>query len=57
MRGHGTPAIVIAKRMLALGPSKSDVQDSIWLLDKYYVFTNPAKKVLGFTNVVTADFL
>ena len=55
--GHGTTAIVLAKRMLALGISKEAVNDSLYLLDKYIVFTNPVKKVYGFKHVITADFL
>lgn len=55
--GHCTEAIAIAKRMLALGISKEQVRESIWLIDKYYVFTNHAKLTYGFTNVITADFL
>ncbi len=55
--GHCTEAVIIAKRMLALGISKEAVRDSIWLIDKYNVFTNHAKLAYGFTNVITADFL
>jgi hypothetical protein len=55
--GHCTEAVILARRMMALGVSKKAVQDSIWLIDKYQVFTNPAKNVFGFKNVVTADFL
>lgn len=55
--GHCTEAIIIAMRMLALGISKEAVQQSIYLIDKYQVFTNPAKVIYGFTNVITADFL
>ena len=55
--GHCTEAVILAKRMLALGISKKRVRDSIWLIDKYKVFTNHAKLVYGFTNVITADFL
>jgi site-specific DNA-methyltransferase (adenine-specific) len=55
--GHCTEAVIIAKRMMDLGISKEKVRDSIWLIDKYQVFTNPAKVVFGFTNVITADFL
>jgi len=55
--GHGTEAVVIAKRMLALGISKKAVQKSIWLIDKYHVFTNHAKSAYGFKNVITGDFL
>lgn len=55
--GHCTEAVIVAKRMIALGVSKEAARESIWLIDKYKQFTNPAKKVYGFTNVVTADFL
>jgi SAM-dependent methyltransferase len=55
--GHGTEAVILAKRMLGLGISKEKVRDAIWLIDKYYQFTNPARKIYGFQNVVTADFL
>jgi hypothetical protein len=55
--GHCTEAFIIAKRMLALGLSKESVRDSIYLIDKYHQFTNPARATYGFTNVVTADFL
>lgn len=55
--GHCTEAVVIAKRMLSLGISKEAVRESIWLIDKYNVFTNYAKLNYGFKNVVTADFL
>jgi hypothetical protein len=55
--GHGTEAVLIAKRMIALGISKESVRESIWLIDKYSVFTNYVKLNYGFTNVVTADFL
>ena len=54
--GHGTTAIVLAKRMLALGISKEAVNDSLILLDKYIHFTNFVKSK-GFKNVITADFL
>jgi hypothetical protein len=43
--------------MLALGVNKNSVNESIWLIDKYQVFTNPAKQIYGFKNVVTDDFL
>lgn len=55
--GYCTEAVIIAKRMLALGISKEAVQQSIYLIDKYHVFTNYAKAKYGFTNVITADFL
>lgn len=55
--GHGTPAVVLAKRMMALGIEKKVVQDSIWLLDKYMTFTGYVTKKFGFTNVITIDFL
>lgn len=55
--GHGTEAVLIAKRMLALGISKEAVNDALYLIDKYNVFTNPLKVERGFKNVITADFL
>ena len=55
--GHCTEAVIIAKRMIALGISKEQVCDSIWLIDKYNVFTNHAKLVYGFRHVITEDFL
>jgi len=55
--GHCTEAVIIAKRMLALGISKETVRNSVWLIDKYRVFTNQAKSTHGFTNVITADFM
>lgn len=54
--GHATEADVIVKRMQALGISNDKIQDSIYLLDKYHVFTNRAKRK-GYINVITADFL
>ena len=41
--GQGTPAIVLARRMMALGISKEAVNDSLILLDKYIHFTNFVK--------------
>lgn len=55
--GHSTEAIILAQRMLALGIQPEQVNHSIWLIDKYQVFTNHAKLVYGFKNVITADFL
>jgi hypothetical protein len=55
--GHCTEAVIIAKRMIALGINKELVRNAIWLIDKYSVFTNYAKINYGFKNVITADFL
>lgn len=55
--GHGTEAVIIARRMLELGVSEEQVNQSIWLIDKYRVFTNHAKLVYGFKNVITEDYL
>jgi hypothetical protein len=55
--GHCTEAAILAKRMIALGISKEKVNNSMWLLDKYTVFTNYAKINYGFKNVVAEDFL
>ena len=54
--GHGTEADVIVKRMLSLGRAPSEIKDSIYLLDKYKVFTKDALRK-GYTNVIKADFL
>ena len=54
--GHAAEAKVIAKRMLALGRTIQEVKDSIYLLDKYSIFTKDAIRK-GYTNVIQADFL
>jgi tRNA1(Val) A37 N6-methylase TrmN6 len=54
--GHGTEADIIVQRMQSLGISNDKIQDSLYLLDKYHVFTNRAKRK-GYTNVITTDFL
>jgi len=54
--GHCTEAILLVKRMQSLGIPNSRIQDAIWVLDKYQVFTNQAR-CLGFKHVITADFL
>lgn len=54
--GHGTEADILVKRMRALGISAEDVNDSMYLLDKYRVFTNRAVRK-GYKNVIAADFL
>ena len=55
--GQCTEAIILAKRMIALGKSKQQANDSLWLVDKFGIFTNLAKKNYGFENAITADFL
>jgi hypothetical protein len=55
--GHCTEAVLLVKRMIALGIPKDQVQESFWLLDKYQVFTNTARSRFGFKNVITADAL
>lgn len=55
--GHGTEAVLLVKRMLALGIDPEQINNRIWLLDKYRVFTNHASSVPGFKQVVTEDFL
>lgn len=54
--GHATEADVIVKRMQELGIPNSKILNSIYLIDKYHVFTNRAKR-RGYFNVITADFL
>jgi hypothetical protein len=36
--GHGTDALVIAERMIDLGIPMNTINDSIFLLDKFFVF-------------------
>lgn len=55
--GHCTEAVILARRMMQLGVSKTQVQESIWLIDKYQVFTHEATMVRGFKNVITEDYL
>lgn len=54
--GHATEADVIAKHMLSLGRTISEVKSSIFLIDKYKVFTKDVIRK-GYTNVIKADFL
>tara|TARA_B110000879_G_scaffold179074_1_gene234776 strand:+ start:874 stop:2025 length:1152 start_codon:yes stop_codon:yes gene_type:complete len=54
--GHGTEADVIVNRMRSLGRTMSDIKDSMYLLDKYSVFTKDALRK-GYKNVIQADFL
>jgi hypothetical protein len=54
--GHGTEADILVQRMKALGIANDKIQNSVYLLDKYHVFTHRAKRK-GYTNVIKADFL
>ena len=54
--GHGTEADVLLAKMIELGVRKQDIKNSLYLLDKYHVFTNRAIR-RGYQNVITADFL
>lgn len=54
--GHLTETNVLARRMLALGRTRSEIKKSMYVLDKYRVFTNAAK-MQGYTNVICEDFL
>lgn len=54
--GHGTEADFIVKRMAALGRTATEIKNSIYLLDKYRVFTKSLQR-RGYTNVVCADFI
>lgn len=54
--GHGTEATVLGKRMHLLGRSAQEINDSIYLLDKYNTFINALRKD-GWKNVITGDFL
>jgi len=54
--GHATEADVIVKRMINLGISTEEIKDSIYVVDKYKVFTNDARRK-GYKNVFKTDFL
>ena len=54
--GHGTEADVIVKRMLDLGVDASEIKKSVYLLDKYSVFTKDATR-RGYKNVIKQDFM
>lgn len=53
--GHGTEAAVLVERMRTLGKTDQEIDKSLYLIDKYRVFTNPLKR--SFSNVYTGDFL
>jgi hypothetical protein len=54
--GHGTEADLLVQRMRALGISSDDINNSIYVLDKYNVFMNRMRRY-GYKNAITADFL
>ena len=54
--GHGTEADIVVKRMLSLGRTVEDIKDSIYLIDKYKVFTKEAIR-RGYKHVFKTDFL
>ena len=54
--GHGTEADILVKRMYALGKRPEEVRNSIYVLDKYHVFTKPMR-LKGYKHVINADFL
>jgi hypothetical protein len=54
--GHGSEADVIVRRMHLLGRTADEIKNSIYLLDKYRVFTKALQRK-GYTNIICADFL
>ena len=54
--GHGTEADIIVKRMLSLDIPANIIKNSIYVIDKYKVFTKEAIRK-GYKNVIKADFL
>ena len=54
--GHGTEADILVKRMFALGKSPEEILDSIYVLDKYNVFTSQMT-MKGYRHVIKADFM
>lgn len=53
--GHGSEADVLVQRMISLGKTIEEIKDSIYVLDKYSVFTKDALRK-GYTNIIQADF-
>jgi len=54
--GHSTEADAIVQRMHKLGKTSQEIKDSLYLVDKYSVFTKAALRK-GYTNVFKTDFL
>ena len=55
--GHGTEAKLLARKLVSSGfYNKEEAISSIYLIDKYDVFCNQTK-LMGFKNVIEADFL
>jgi len=54
--GHCTEADILVKRLLSLGLESECIKKNIFLIDKYNVFTNAAKRK-GYYNVITHDFI
>ena len=53
--GHGTEADIVVKRMSTLGRTVQEIKDSVYLIDKYSVFTKDAKRK-GFKNIIKGDY-
>ena len=54
--GHGTEADTLVKRMQLLGLSNDKINNSLYLIDNYKVFTKEASR-RGYKNVIKADYL
>ena len=54
--GHGTEADIAVKRMQSLGRTQDEIKESIYLIDKYKVFTKDAVR-RGYKHVFKNDFL
>jgi hypothetical protein len=54
--GHGTEADTLVKRMQLLGLSNDKINNSLYLIDNYKVFTKEASR-RGYKNVIKANFL
>jgi hypothetical protein len=54
--GHATEVDIVVKRMRELGLTPAEINDSLYLVDKYKVFTKEASR-RGYKNVIKADFL
>lgn len=54
--GHATEADIISKRMKTLGRTPIEIKKSMYLVDKYSVFSKAAMRK-GYTNVFKQDFI
>ena len=54
--GYGTEADMLVKRMISLNLCAKEILDKMYVLDRYHIFTNRARRK-GYKNIITEDFL